>query len=570
MKLEGPMPHQQLSVFASGSLRMSSRSDLEEFLENSSSADLVRKATYQDLFLAIKTVGLGDSQELLILATPEQRCGFIDLDCWRKDSFHRASFLEWLAAYLQCGPEEIISTARAADPQILALFLKENVDVHVLEVDEPHPALPLILTPDQRFGIEITGEGTGATITRLLLDAIFRFDPSLGYELIDQIRWDQRISLEEEAYQNKRRRLEEIGFVDYYEALSIYQEIGEVVTSPVKNIETEHKDAKRVSSTLPALFVASLAPGQYLWRALHFIQDQREVEVVSQQLAALANRILSVHSVTPGDLEKIRPALEEMRDTLNLGFEHLTHGQTSLAPGTMKQNNMQAIFRVGFNVIADLRTQADRVISQGHLGLKGVESTLLESPYREFLDGLRRYKPLFFEGVRDRQRSDYQNFSSLLDIEVARQTLREIEMLGQVFWRYLAGPRPEWPAKSLEQVNFSLDDLRFGMLFATSVLNQALGKPFRPEPMTVSEMGLGLKKLMKQGTDSRSMTERFIGAGHRQFDRMGVKKAEQKILKQFIKSWSLAAVEELDVLYTQDSINPQWVGGVLLKLPESC
>jgi len=570
MKLEEPMPHQQLSVFASGSLRMSTRSDLEEFLENSNSADLVRKATYQDLFLAIKTIGLGDSQELLVLATQEQRCGFIDLDCWRKDSFHMASFLEWLAAYLQCGPEEAVRAARAADPQILALFLKENVDVHFLELDEDQPDLPLLLTPDQRFGIEITGEATGATITRLLLDAIFRFDPSLGYDLIDRIRWDQRISLQEDAYQNKRRRLEEIGFVDYYEALSIYQEIGEVVTSRVETLETEDKDAQRVSSTLPALFVASLAPGQYLWRALHFIQDQREVEVVSQQLAALANRILSVHSVTPGDLEKIRPALEEMRDMLNLGFEHLTHGQTSLAPETMKQNNMQSIFRVGFNVIADLRTQADRVVSRGHLRLKGVENTLLESPYGEFLDGLRRHKPLFFEGVSSRQRSNYRNFSSLSDIKVARQTLWEIEMLGQVFWGCLTGPRPEWPAKSLEQVNFSLDDLRFGMLFATSVLNQALGKPFWPEPMTVSEMGLGLKKLMKQGTDSRSMTERFIGAGHRQFDRLGMKRVEQDILERFIESWALAAVEELDLLHTQDSINPQWVGVILLKLPESC
>lgn len=199
------------------------------------------------------------------MATRQQRRGFIDLDCWRKDCFHMTSFLEWLAAYIQCGPEEAVSTASAADPQILALFLKKNVDVHVLELDEPQPALPLILTPDERFGIEITGEASGATMTRLLLDAIFRLDPSLGYDLIDRIRWDQRISLEEEAYQNKRRRLEEIGFVDYYEALSIYQEIGEVVTPRLEKSETEDKEVQRVSSTLPALFMTSLAPGQYLW-----------------------------------------------------------------------------------------------------------------------------------------------------------------------------------------------------------------------------------------------------------------------------------------------------------------
>ena len=108
------------------------------------------------------------------------------------------------------------------------------------------------------------------------------------------------------------------------------------------------------------------------------------------------------------------------------------------------------------------------------------------------------------------------------------------------------------------------------MLFATSVLNQAHGKPFRPESMTVSEMCLGLNKLRKQGTDSRSMTEGFVNAGHRQFDRLGMERAEQDILERFIESWSLAAVEELDLLHIQNSIDPQWVRIVLLKIPESC
>ena len=226
MKVENPRSKQPLADLLSGSLRIGDRSDLDAFLARPDSAERVRSASYQDLFLAIKTVGLADSQELLLLATSVQRCGFIDLDCWRKDSFHLANFMEWMAAYMQCGPEEAAAAARAMDPNLLALFLKDNVRIHFLETDEPYPDLPFILTPDQRFGIEVTGEAEVATMARLLLDAIFRVDASLGYDLIDRVRWDNRVSMEEEAYQNKRLRLEEIGFVDYYEALSIYQEVG--------------------------------------------------------------------------------------------------------------------------------------------------------------------------------------------------------------------------------------------------------------------------------------------------------------------------------------------------------
>ena len=161
MKVENSPSRQTLSDFLSGSLRIGSRIDLDEFLAGPGSAERVRSAPYQDLFLAIKAVGLADSEELLLLASSRQRRGFIDLDCWRKDSFHMASFMEWMAAYLQCGPEEAAAAARAVDPNLLALFLKDTIRIHAPETDEPFPELPLILTPDQRFGIEVTGDVEG-------------------------------------------------------------------------------------------------------------------------------------------------------------------------------------------------------------------------------------------------------------------------------------------------------------------------------------------------------------------------------------------------------------------------
>ncbi len=568
MKAEDPRSDQPLAVFVSGSLRIGNRSDLDEFLAKPDSVERVRAAPYQDLFLAIKTVGLADSQELLVLATAEQRCGFIDLDCWRKDNFHMGSFMEWLAAYIQCGPEEASAAARAVDPNLLAMFLKENIQIHVLETDEPYPALSLIPTPDERFGIEITGEAEGATMTRLLLDAIFRVDASLGYDLIDRVRWDNRVFLEEEAYQNKRRRLEEIGFVDYYEALSIYGEVGKVVAPRLERVPEEEDEDHRVSSTLPALLVASLVPGEYLWRALRGVQDGREAERVSQQLAALANRILSVHSVTPGDLEKVKPALEEMRDTLNLGLERLTQGRASLAAEVLKQNDMLGLFRAGFNVMADLRTQADRVLSLGRLRLEGAEGTLLESPHAEFLDGLCRQRPLFFEGTRDPRRPSYRNFCSLADAEAARQSLHEIEVLGQVFWSLVIGPGPELQPESLRQVNCDLDDLRFGMLFVTAVLNQVLGKTFRPKPISIRELQEGLRKLLGGRKAPPSLADGFRTVGERQIDKLDMEDTTRDILKRFVESWRQAGVEELAPLQGEAKINPHWVRMVLLRLSE--
>lgn len=566
MKLENSPSSQTLSDFLAGSLRIGSRTDLDAFMAEPGSAERVRSAPYQDLFLAIKAVGLADSQELLLLATSRQRRGFIDLDCWRKDSFHMASFMEWMAAYMQCGPEEAAAAARAVDANLLALFLRNNVRIHALETDEPFPELPLILTPDQRFGIEVTGEAEGGTMARLLLDAIFRMDASLGYDLIDQVRWDNRVSMEEEAYQNKRRRLEEIGFVDYYEALSIYGEVGPTAAPQLQRALQEEDDPHRVSSTLPALLVASLAPGEHLWRALGTIRDSRQAELISQQLAALANRILSVHSVTTGDLEKVKPALEEMRDTLNLGLERLTQGRASLAASALKQQDMLGLFRTGFSLLADLRAEADRVIHRGRLRLQGARRTLLESPQAELLDGLRRHRPLFFEGVEDSRRAGYRNFRGLADVESTRRSLNEIEALGQAFWSLMVGPGPELTPEGLRQVNRDVDELRFGTLFVTAALNQLRGRPFRPDPISVPRFQDVLKNLGPSGTGPRHLADGLRAAAQARLDSLGAEMDGLEVLNPLIESWCRAGAEELAPLRGESEIIPQWVTTVLLYL----
>jgi hypothetical protein len=567
MKIENSRSKQTLSDFLSGSLRIGSPTDLDAFLADPGAAARVRGAPYQDLFLAIKAVGLADSRELLLLASSEQRRGFIDLDCWRKDSVHMPRFMEWMASYLQCGPEEAAAAARAVDPNLLALFLRINIRIHVLETDEPYPGLPLILTPDQRFGIEITGEDEGGTMARLLLDAIFRMDPSLGYDLIDRVRWDNRVSMEEEAYQNKRLRLEEIGFVDYYEALSIYGEAGTTAAPQLQGALQEEEDAHRVSSTLPALLVASLAPGEHLWRALDAIQDTRQAEMISRQLAALANRILSIHSVTTGDLEKVKPALEEMKDTLNLGLERLTQGRASLAASALKQQDMLGLFRTGFSLLADLRTQADRVIHRGGLRLQGARRTLLESPQAELLDGLRRHRPLFFKEVQNSQRAGYRNFRGLADVESARRSLNEIEALGQGFWSLMDGPGPTLTPEGLRQVNQDPNDLRFGTLFVTAAVNQLLGKPFRPDPIGVRQLQGVLKNLGPPGMNPRRLADGLRAVARARLDSLGAETDRTEFLNPFVESWCRTGAEELAPLRGESEIIPQWVTTVLLDVP---
>jgi Family of unknown function (DUF6178) len=553
-----------LSLFLNGSLRITSKQQLEEFLLQPKARQLVRSIPYQDLFLVIKTIGLADSLELLPLTSKEQKSGFFDLDCWRKDAFHVRSFMQWLAAFIQFGPEETVRMARAMDPELLSLFLKDNIQVYALELDEPPPDLALIFTPDNRFGIEITGETEGATMSRLILDALFRFDPSLGYDLIDRVRWENRVCLEEEAYQNKRRRLEEIGFVDYYEALDIYGQGDTPLPPKSAKLGQGEESAVPLSTTLPALFVASLAPSDYLREALQGISEPREAERISQSLAALANRILSVHSVTPGDLEKVKPALQEMHDTLSLGLEHLTQGRKKLATEVLKRNEIQGLFKIGFSVLTDLRRQADLILNHRGVKIEGQAELLLEFPEAEFFSGLRRQRPLFFEGLEDPRKVTYRNFESMADIESSKRVLKKIEILARSFWKLFTKSDHKFPAKALKDTNLSLDEIHFSQIFNTALVNKLVKDHFIAQILTVPELKEFLKQASNKGEGQ--LADWMFHSGQTYAEEIMGNSDDKAVLFSYIERWTKVCADELVLLLGKGKIEPRYLKTLLLEV----
>src|SRR2546422_5993194 len=154
------------------------------------------------------------------------RSGFIDLDCWRKDTFVRKPFMEWMGAFIQAGPEETMKAISGIDDTVVSLFLKDLTHVYEVDRDDPPTGTQLIFTPDNRFGVEPLEQDEATTIGMLILDALFKYNPNLGTQILRKVRYTTRVELEETAYDNKNRRLEAHGFVDYYDALSIYATSG--------------------------------------------------------------------------------------------------------------------------------------------------------------------------------------------------------------------------------------------------------------------------------------------------------------------------------------------------------
>src|SRR5215831_5593709 len=216
------MSNEMLSPLIGSALRIENKPELDEFLTRPDAAHVVRHASFEEVFFTIKHIGLADALDLLSLVSGKQIRGFIDLDCWRKDTFVPKPFMEWVAAFIQAGPEETMKAISGIDETVTALFLKDLINVYEIDRDDPPSRTQLIFTPDNRFGVEPLEQDEPTTIGMLILDALFKYNPVLGTQILTKVRYTTRIELEETAYENRNRRLEMHGFVDYYDAMSIY------------------------------------------------------------------------------------------------------------------------------------------------------------------------------------------------------------------------------------------------------------------------------------------------------------------------------------------------------------
>jgi hypothetical protein len=441
------------------SLRIENKSELDEFLSRDDAPRLVKSASFEEVFFTVRAVGLADSLDLLPMVTGRQVRGFIDLDCWRKDQFVRKPFMEWIAAFIQSGPEDTAKALNGVDEYVIALFLKDLIHVYEVDRDDPPETTQMILTPDSRFGVEPIETDEATSIGMLILDALFKYNPLLGTQILTLVRYTTRLELEETAYDNKVRRLEVHGFVDYYEALSIYAS-PDTKSAAKGGPSAEDIPGEETPGNLPLVFADSLSGPSFLLRALGSVTDPQESQRIAQELTALGNRILSANLVNLGELEGVRPALEEMRDTLTIGLEYLTAGQLERTPETFRKNYVHSIFQIGFSQIAKLRNQADVMVAT-----PGFQLEMLDSADRDFVEALRRFKPLMIEDGR------YRGFRSITDVEGARVRLLELAAMVRTLL-------PQFPSMPTT----------FSKAFNTATLRAVLYGHFEVVPFTATEL----------------------------------------------------------------------------------
>src|SRR5256886_16801432 len=110
------------------------------------------------------------------------------------------------------------------DMELLALVRRRGRRVHALPEEEPpQPRNPgmAYYTPDRRFLLEFAGSGEYAAVRQLIED-LYEQDPFGAGRLIESIRWELPIELEETARRWRDGRLRDAGVPEFEEAVAFY------------------------------------------------------------------------------------------------------------------------------------------------------------------------------------------------------------------------------------------------------------------------------------------------------------------------------------------------------------
>lgn len=307
----------------------------------------------QELYLTVNELGAQDSLELISLATPAQITLILDLDCWDLDTLNPESALNWLEFLSNCDEEKIRQLARETEPEILALMLGKHLTIirglEAYDDDDAENAKRL----ESIYDIEYKSEDA-AKILGSLFNIWQEREQNHYLQIMEIIRSESMLILEEEVYQRRSARLLDLGIVPTMDARVIYTRI-----NPQSFVVGDKKDFRLEADSLPnpLALLKTVTPHHFLAAVL---EDGIPHELACEMLH-LVNRKFSADQIDLSSPTEVREALQQTYDNINLALQYLAGKNLDQATEIFHTTWLQRLFQLGHTLISHEQERAGTI-----------------------------------------------------------------------------------------------------------------------------------------------------------------------------------------------------------------
>ncbi|MCA9522156.1 MAG: hypothetical protein KC609_14350 [Myxococcales bacterium] len=435
----------------------------------------------QNLLLLMQEIGLEDAMFLFEAATAEQIQGILDLTIWPGTSPDYDRVVAWLDYAASTSDEALLRTLRGTDPEILMSLILERATLFHRPDSEEDIEFEgeLHYTPDRlfAFGFATTedGETNDAAVTiRKAIQVLYRDDVDFVRRLLFTLLPEAQSNLEETLYQFRLGRLEDLGFLPFDEASTLYhvESLPRLRLTLEEEIREMRPSAAPPGDALPEALVP-LEPESLLARVLATLHhDERQQFFI--HLTYLVNRSLVAREIPLDDMDLARREIRWVASHLNLGLESLAAGDFDTARAMVTRTSLLNVFRGSNAVLHPVRRRA-----QGLLRRFGIPRgyRLLSDAETHFIEALASRFP-----VRHAE-PESSPFVTLAEVERATQHVARFEAIADWLERRL-GFTPAVLDAMVPEHGDRVVHLSLPLLLATLVVHRVTSGEFRIDSIT--------------------------------------------------------------------------------------
>lgn len=329
---------------------------IEAIFQADAPDQFIRTLPSQSLYLALQQTGLENSSELILLGAHEQVRTLLDFDLWHKDEFNEERLWNWLSlGDDEDGLRVLQKVLSCIDLKLIALLIATHVEtVSPLEPTEAPPS-PGYFTPDKGntwLLIKLEDPDKHFYLGRLLA-MIFETNAEMFYQLLASSGVATNSMLEEEAFQEKQKRLSAEGIPSIEDAAEVNTPISEASLSPLIEDKRTLFSLPNVHAVTPLIHDRITPQPLSLALAGHSRKEDLELE-----LTYIMNACFVYFHLDLSEADEISLYADKVKGAINIGLE-MGSAHFNLPPEECLQAlGLRNLYRLGLKRLFELRAGA--------------------------------------------------------------------------------------------------------------------------------------------------------------------------------------------------------------------
>lgn len=468
--------------------------DIEKLVDSGMDLSMV---PVQPLYVSLQNTPSDQIAQILPKLSSEQRQALRDIDLWQKDVLDPEAAFHWIEIYSKCTDDNVILEFIKSEDFLLSL--KNQFTIQTFDAEDPmYPEGDnYFLTEDNLLLIEYPED---FSMVQELKEMIRRLYADLGvenaYAFLFKMVVDSYQIMEEEVYSEKKERLRDFGFMDYYEALEYnapFLKEAEV-DAFIKNKKGYTPDLEPVSAN-QSLHANSLVPYQtgmdHLKEALLKVEDEKRQQFLHFGFVRLVNARMTLDEALKNGSLAMTKVGNQTRQRLELGFEYVRSKlDASKKDQIFSIYDFFDLYKVGHSLIEITKRRVKKVLAQ--------------TPFEEneFTYFLGMYWNSFLENAED-EVAKYKFDGSSRPLEIndlnsyklwneASDTFIHALPFIQTFFRSLDKLKTEGLLNDQFYMNYEVDNIDFEAIIISSFINFTAGYY---EQENAGKMGVTISEL---------------------------------------------------------------------------